>query len=230
MRNFLIICFLIGYASLGHPTEYSFYDSQYLFGTKKAISWKTLRDESIVKQELDYSCGAASIATILKYFYNFDTSEREVLKSLNIYANSEIAKSNGYSFSSMKKGVANLGFRAEGYSTSFDQLSKLKIPVIVYLRYRGRNHFSVLTGINENFISLADPSLGNITLSKYDFLRRWESTDNSDFNGKMFVIFPQNNTEKNSNFFNGAVKRNTNFSLKVFKSQNKEIPTPRLEQ
>lgn len=32
-------------------------------------SWKTLRDKNIVKQDLDYSCSAASLATLLTEFY-----------------------------------------------------------------------------------------------------------------------------------------------------------------
>ena len=32
-------------------------------------SWKAMRDQGIVKQDLDYSCGAASIATLLNQQY-----------------------------------------------------------------------------------------------------------------------------------------------------------------
>ena len=35
-------------------------------------SWKTRRDARIVKQDLDYSCGAASLATLLNNFYGLD--------------------------------------------------------------------------------------------------------------------------------------------------------------
>ena len=36
-----------------------------LAGTVAVESWKTLRDRRVVKQDLDYSCGAASLATLL---------------------------------------------------------------------------------------------------------------------------------------------------------------------
>ncbi|ENS7173602.1 peptidase C39, partial [Neisseria gonorrhoeae] len=32
-------------------------------------SWKARRDFNIVKQDLDFSCGAASVATLLNNFY-----------------------------------------------------------------------------------------------------------------------------------------------------------------
>jgi len=40
-----------------------------LAGSVKVKSWKALRDERVVKQDLDYSCGAASLATVLNEYY-----------------------------------------------------------------------------------------------------------------------------------------------------------------
>jgi hypothetical protein len=42
-------------------------------------SWKDLRDADIVMQKLDFSCGAASLATILKGFYDYDVTEQDIL-------------------------------------------------------------------------------------------------------------------------------------------------------
>ena len=42
-------------------------------------SWKTLRDRQIVKQDQDYSCGAASLATLLKGFYGQKLTEEQLL-------------------------------------------------------------------------------------------------------------------------------------------------------
>jgi len=66
--------------------------------------------------------------------------------------------------------LPQFGFRAVGYATSYDQLIKLKAPVVVYLEYRRDKHFSVLRGISENTVWLADPSLGNLTYSRGQFL------------------------------------------------------------
>jgi len=43
-----------------------------LLGSVGIKSWKTLRDERVVKQDLDYSCGAASLATLLNEHYGLD--------------------------------------------------------------------------------------------------------------------------------------------------------------
>ncbi|RGA89472.1 peptidase C39, partial [Neisseria meningitidis] len=46
-------------------------------------SWKERRDFNIVKQDLDFSCGAASVATLLNNFYGQTLTEEEVLKKLD---------------------------------------------------------------------------------------------------------------------------------------------------
>ena len=45
-----------------------------LNGSIGVTSWKALRDFRVVKQEFDYSCGAASVATLLNGFYGLDVS------------------------------------------------------------------------------------------------------------------------------------------------------------
>src|SRR5947209_7567724 len=43
---------------------------------------KELRDQNIVKQEVDYSCGAAALATLMIYYFGDQTSEKEILTLL----------------------------------------------------------------------------------------------------------------------------------------------------
>ena len=45
-------------------------------------SWKALRDRHVVKQQLDYSCGAAALATLLRNYFGEETSERDILDML----------------------------------------------------------------------------------------------------------------------------------------------------
>ena len=45
-------------------------------------SMKDLRDKDLVKQRLDYSCGAAALATILRYGFGDEVTERDILKEL----------------------------------------------------------------------------------------------------------------------------------------------------
>ncbi len=150
-------------------------------------SWKRLRDSRIVKQDLDYSCGAASLATVLNEFYGQSVTEEVLLKSMD----------NGNkraSFEDMQHGLLQFGFRAVGYATSYEQLLELKIPVVVYLEHRRDEHFSVLRGIAANTIWLADPSLGNRTYSREQFLEMFETRSNdqsnADLKGKILAVLP----------------------------------------
>jgi len=149
-------------------------------------SWKTLRDARVVKQNLDYSCGAASLATLLNEFYGQSVTEQELLKAME---NDKLRAS----FEDMQKALPQFGFWAQGYAASFEQLTKLKAPVVVYLKHRKDDHFSVLRGINQNTVWLADPSLGNRTYSKEQFLEMWNTRDdkeNTDLSGKFLAVFP----------------------------------------
>lgn len=149
-------------------------------------SWKTIRDEGIVKQDLDYSCGAAGIATILNQFYGQSISEQEILKVLD---NGNMRAS----FADMQRALPSFGFKAQGFASTYEQLRGLKAPVLVYLKHRTTEHFSVLKGIGENAVHLADPSLGHVTLSKSQFLNIWNNHD-SDIEdahrGRFLAIVP----------------------------------------
>src|ERR671925_1893239 len=48
----------------------------------KRHTLKELRDQYVVKQQLDYSCGAAALATLMVYYYGEETSEDEILNLL----------------------------------------------------------------------------------------------------------------------------------------------------
>jgi predicted double-glycine peptidase len=169
-------------------------------------SWKTLRDARVVKQDLDYSCSAASLATLLNEFYGQSLTEETLLKAMD---KGDLRAS----FEDMQRVLPQFGFKAQGFASSYEQLMKLKAPVIVYLKHRKDDHFSVLRGIDAHTVWLADPSLGNRTYSREQFLEMWhtrhEKTENELF-GKILAILPlDNKTATVSNFFTRNPYRQT---------------------
>ncbi len=145
-------------------------------------SWKRLRDDRVVKQDLDYSCGAASLATLLNAHYGLNVSEEQLLKAMD--------KDDGRaSFADMSRGLAQFGFKAQGFAATYEQLARLKMPVIIYVRHREDDHFSVLRGIDGGTVWLADPSLGNRTYSRAQFEAMW-NTRGSDLAGKFLAVLP----------------------------------------
>jgi predicted double-glycine peptidase len=154
-------------------------------GTVPVKSWKALRDDRIVKQDLDYSCGAASLATLLGSFYGRNVTEEALLKAMD--------KGDGRaSFDDMARALGQFGFRAQGFAASWEQLTHLKIPVIVYVKHRKNDHFSVLRGINKDTVWLADPSLGNRTFNRAQFLAMWQTRAHADdgLAGKFLAVLP----------------------------------------
>ncbi|MBO6566224.1 MAG: hypothetical protein JJ956_15835 [Pseudomonadales bacterium] len=159
------------------------------------FSWKAIRDTNVVKQQFDFSCGAASLATILTHFFNHPVTELEILELLEV-------RDNAASFSDLKN-VAELhfGIKAIGLVVNFDSLLKLKVPAIAHLVIGGIEHFSVIRGIDsEGNVWLADPAFGNRFLTKPQFLSIWIDDDYS-VSGKLLILVPTGSTTTNKEYF-----------------------------
>ncbi|RPD90823.1 peptidase C39 [Neisseria weixii] len=181
------------------------------YGKIKVQSWKEKRDFNIVKQDLDYSCGAASVATLLNNFYGQKLTEEEVLEKMD--KTRERA-----SFEDMQRILPDFGFEAKGYALTFEQLAALKIPVIVYLKYRKDDHFSVLRGVSDDTVLLADPSLGHVSMSRAQFLDAWKTRE-GDLSGKILAVLPKGaEIQSNAAFFTRQPKRQTEFAVTQVKS------------
>ncbi|MGH8659021.1 MAG: C39 family peptidase [Gammaproteobacteria bacterium] len=145
----------------------------------KRHTLKDLRDQYVVKQQLDYSCGAAALATLMVYYYGENTSEKEILDLLNTrletMTEEEQARKTriGFSLLDLKVVAQQKGYRAAGFKLTVDQLPQLLAPVIVHLQPFGYHHFAVLRGVAGDRVYLADPGRGNLRMSIERFLDEW---------------------------------------------------------
>lgn len=146
-------------------------------------SWKVLRDEGVVKQRFDYSCGAAALATLLRHYYGEPVDEAAVLK--------QIAAKGPATFSSLSAAASHFGYDARGYALSLEALRQLGLPAIVFLHAGNDNHFSVLRSIDARAVALADPSLGNRVYAIPDFMRLWTTRLSRDYPGRALVVLPR---------------------------------------
>jgi predicted double-glycine peptidase len=148
-------------------------------GTRVTIplqSLKDLRDQNLVKQTYDYSCGAAALATLLTYGLGDTVTEPEILRSvLTLLSKDEeaVRKKQGLSLLDLQQVAHTRGHKAQGFRLAPAYLSQLPRPVIVFIRPRGYEHFAVLKGIRGDRVYLADPSLGNIRMAGAKFLAMW---------------------------------------------------------
>lgn len=209
MSKFLIFSLALFFASNIFATVIDFNQRQREIQIK---SWKELRDDHIVKQDLDYSCGAASVATLLNQFFYQNVTEEQILKIMD---KGDLKAS----FLDMQKALDKLGFNAQGLAVSYNTLTNLKSPVIVYIKHRKTDHFSVIRGINEQFVWLADPSLGNRILSKAQFLEVWQTRNDPLLAGKILAVIPQQGQKINQNYFIRHVKQPNKGSLQILKTR-----------
>ena len=154
-------------------------------------SMKTLRDQGLVKQRLDYSCGAAALATILRYGFGDEVTERDILVELfDLLSKDEegLRRKEGFSLLDLQHVAQARGYKAEGFRLEPQFLAKLGGPVIVFIEPHGYKHFAVLRGVRGDRVFLADPSRGNIRMPAYRFLDYWLGEDGK---GIIFVIEPK---------------------------------------
>ncbi len=154
-------------------------------------SFTAMRDANLVRQRFDYSCGAAALATILRYGFGEEVTEREILLELFALLPEEekaLRRAEGFSLLDLQRVAQARGYKAEGFRLAPQFLSKLAGPVIVFVEPRGYKHFAVLRGTLGDRIYLADPSRGNIRMPGYSFLETW-----LDDNGRgiIFVVEPK---------------------------------------
>lgn len=190
-------------ATAAFDTDKAFILTQRFNNHAPIKSWHELVTESVVMQEFDYSCGAAAIATILNQFYGEHVSERLVLDVLG--------KASAATFADLSAALPKFGFKGVGLSSNFQQLTMLKVPVIVAVRFDADNdHFSVLRGIDADFVWLADSSKGNMLLPVKRFLRAWEIRNDSAHRGKVLLVLPDRLGKVNvrTNYFGTPIVSN----------------------
>lgn len=148
------------------------------FGTTvirpKVTSAKTLKSRNVVKQQMDFSCGSAAVGTIFAFYLDDPIPEEMIIKGLFHFGNKEnIVKNRGFSLLDIKKLATNLGYKTAGYKTDIDGLLSLEQPAIVTITIGNYKHFVVFRGAEGNRVYLADPALGNMTVSRARFDEMW---------------------------------------------------------
>jgi hypothetical protein len=154
-------------------------------------SFKDIRDQYLVKQAFDYSCGAAALATLLTYGLNDPVSEKDMIAAMLTALTSDeeqLRQKEGFSLLDMQRVAQQRGYLAQGFRIAPRFLDDLKGPVIVFITPRGYEHFAVLRGISQGDAYLADPSRGNIREPLVTFLDTWLGDDGK---GVVFVIEPK---------------------------------------
>lgn len=139
-------------------------------------SWLERQNANVVMQKQDYSCGAAALATIGRYYFREPVTEKQILdvilKSLSP-AEIKDRQDNGLSMDDLFMASEKLGYQTAVARLPAEKLDELEAPVIVRIIKDDYKHFVVVRGVVEDRIWLADPMRGNVRVPFNEFLKQW---------------------------------------------------------
>lgn len=136
-------------------------------------SYRDLKFQNVVRQEQDFSCGAAALATLLQYYYLDEVSEREILEAMIALGDRDLIRRQGFSMLDMQNYARSRGYQTRGYKIGASVLEQLAIPAITIVNTRGYSHFVVLKGARDGRVYLADPALGHRAMPMDEFVQSW---------------------------------------------------------
>jgi predicted double-glycine peptidase len=142
----------------------------------KFRTWQELQFANVVRQQTDFTCGAAALSILSKYFIGHDIEESEIAEAIKAsYSEEEWERreGNGLTLLDIKQAAEKFGLRAEGMKLTMDAMLKLRGPVIVHLDKGELMHFSVLRGTSGDRVYLADPITGNMRMPMFRFAEQW---------------------------------------------------------
>ncbi|UVI39579.1 C39 family peptidase [Qipengyuania spongiae] len=138
------------------------------------MSWWEIPFRSVVRQRYDFSCGSAAIATLLTYHYDRSVSERDAFTAMWQVGDRDEIRKRGFSLLDMRSYLISLGYEAEGFRLTVDQLAKVRRPLIALIDLHGYKHFVVIKGMRGDRVLTGDPTLGLTEYAADDFAKHWE--------------------------------------------------------
>lgn len=148
--------------------------------TVPVASLQARKFNTVVRQQFDFSCGSAAVATLLHYHYRDPQDEAAVFRGMWRDGDQAQIRKVGFSLLDMKRYLASRNMRADGYKVSLQDIARRGIPGIALITIGKYRHFVVVKGITDREVLLGDPSLGLRSMSVAEFSKGW--------NGIYFVI------------------------------------------
>jgi uncharacterized protein len=140
-------------------------------------SLREIRQEKVVIQQWDTSCGAAALATLLRYQHGLAVSEKGIAEAMLRRSDPlKVKTRGGFSLLDLKRYADGQGLEGLGYlNLGLDDLLDMA-PVIVPVVVRGYPHFVIVRGKALDNILIADPAFGNRTMDVRSFEKAWQGS------------------------------------------------------
>jgi uncharacterized protein len=138
-------------------------------------SLREMRQENVVVQQWDTSCGAAALATLLRYQHGLALSEKQIAEGMLRRSDPlKVKLRGGFSLLDLKRYADRQGLEGIGYlNVGLHDLVDMA-PAIVPVVVRGYPHFVVVRGKAHDKVLIADPAFGNRTMDVHTFQKAWQ--------------------------------------------------------
>jgi uncharacterized protein len=137
-------------------------------------SLKEARFRRTIRQQYDFSCGSAALATLLTYQYNFPVTEQQAFGEMFQQGDQAKIRREGFSLLDIRRFLVERGFEADGYEAPLEKLEQTNTPAIVLIVEHGYHHFVVIKGVRNGRVLIGDPATGTRAMSKASFEEKWQ--------------------------------------------------------
>lgn len=139
------------------------------------VSLREARFAATTRQQYDYSCGSAAVATLLSFHYNHPVTEQAVFEDMFARGDQDKIRHEGFSLLDIKAYLERNGFVADAFQLPLVKLVESGLPALVLISEKGYNHFVVVKGLRDGRVLVGDPSSGTRALSQESFESVWAS-------------------------------------------------------
>lgn len=129
---------------------------------------------TLTRQQAGFDCGSAALATLLSFYTDRAVEPDDLVRSQSFTTDEwQRVRREGFSLVQLADMAAALKVKPSVTRLPSRALLSVPLPVLVYLRLPTSPHFSVLTGIAGQRVTLADPTQGALMWTLNQFLRAW---------------------------------------------------------
>jgi uncharacterized protein len=178
------------FMSAAHADPIDIADPSGGYYSMHVTSLKEARFKRTVRQQYDFSCGSAALATLLTYQYDFPVTEQQAFAEMFEHGDQEKIRREGFSLLDIRNFLLSRGFEADGYEVPLQKLEQTQTPAIVLIVEHGYHHFVVIKGVRNGRILVGDPATGTRAMSQESFEEKWQDR----------VVFVIHNRHEQSRF------------------------------
>ena len=125
-----------------------------------------MRKNYIVMQEDKNDCGASCLLSIIR-FYGGDASKERIVEQLK-------TTKDGTNFYSLKNAAYKYGLTAKAFVVEdIEKIKKINSPFIAQVKKEAGMHFVVVYHIEDNKVTLMDPTIGKVKMDLFEFSSMW---------------------------------------------------------